>query len=295
MQLPISLCPSPKRVLATLALLALSSLAAPAVVLVNSDFDTGYTGSNTSLNGQSGSGDVNLAGSYVSNTTGVNVNVNDSSTTNNNLTYNVDGGGTIDGGLHSVRMSTSGVSGGVGYTRSLSSNFGGQTIYLRIVVSSTAPFASTYLQFRLGLTDGTNSVVGLADGFSPLTVPVASSSLNGTTIRAGTMATGTPNLIVAAFNWTGAGYTSMNLWLNPTATDLATPDATSAVTSFNPTFNSIGLNILNNPPNDRSYAFDSFRVATTWAEVVPQVPEPGAAALLIAGCAFGHSRRRRCR
>ena len=263
-----------------------------ATVLVSSDFDTGYT-ADAVLSGQSGGGDVGLSGTYSASTASLGVNVRNADFVGINTTYNVSGGGTISGGSHYVLLDNFTAVPAIGYTRNLASGIGGQTLYSRVVLVPKDGFnTDTFILFGLDHSgpDNASAIVGISpDGSNA----VASSALNGTfaPFAGGTLANDAAYLLVARFNWDGSGYTSVDTWLNPTATDFNTPDATQAITGYAPTFNSISLKVAN-VSNGKYFGMDSLAVGTAWSDVVA-IPEPSTWAMLAFSAGAGLLLRRR--
>jgi hypothetical protein len=114
---------------------------------------------------------------------------------------------------------------------------------------------------------------------------------------------GTTYLVVAQFSKTLSGaanpYTTANLWVNPVYTSSGTPNATltQGGSGLTTSLSSFGFRSANLDTGDKVY-YDTLRIGTTWADVVP-VPEPAtfiAGALLV--LPFGASTirfiRKRC-
>jgi len=256
-----------------LASLASMSLA-HAAVLVNADFDTGYT-AGTSLNGQSGSGDVGLAGTWTA-TNGITV-------VSGGLTYNVAGGGTIQGGANAMQFAyfdTATLANPV--YRSLSPTVNSSTIYVRMVVQ---PVDIGTNQFAFWWLDSNNTSNHLADaGLGAYAAAPGAKLTSGTTATFGSFAEGQTYLLVAQFNKDGVSgqYEAVNFWLNPDYSDSASPDATATDASgalSNASYIGFGFN---NMITGAQYRFDSIAIGTTWNDVVP-VPEPSAACLITTG------------
>ncbi len=152
-----------------LATIASASLA-HATVLVNTDFDTGYT-AGASLNGQSGSGDVGLAGTWTA-TNGITV-------VNGGLTYNVVGGGMIQGGANAMQYSYSGIGTVTNpVSRGLSPTVNSSTIYMRMVIQ---PVDIASNQFAFWWLDSNNTTSHLQEPGLGAFASVPGAKLTGTT------------------------------------------------------------------------------------------------------------------
>ncbi len=260
-----------------------------ASVLVGVDFDSGYVAG--SLIGQSGSSDVGLSDAFSSGAASATATVVSSSAGGSDLTYVVQGGGTISGGANCVN-----VSGAYGVTqdvfhRALGSNISGRPLYMRVVIRGETPITnSTFFRFYLapaapasnamGGTGG--AAFGLRDASGAVSPPGANAMMNnGTTsfsanTGAGVLTTGAVNLLVAKFNWNSitGKYDRVSIWVNPSAAASETPLASIDVTPFAPgALSVIGLGIINFG-NGQTIAMDSLAIGTRWTDVVPGPADP---------------------
>jgi hypothetical protein len=256
------------------------SSTASAAVLLSMDFSDGYK-AGQSLIGQSGSGDVGLLGFGGPFLTG-----NDpygatkevcslivTPISEANLTYQVKGGGTIKSGTNVIALSVSGGSVHNLLYRPLKTPLTGVTFYARIVIFPLTPIqcTATDLVFALTNLDGQaligassspglglyNSKAGAAinGGSNP---PASSQALNPNV----------PNLLIARYDWDGSRYSKVSIWLNPTASSEATPDASVQDSTGATTMSHFGLGCANMDNDSKSY-FGSWMIATKWNDVVP--------------------------
>ena len=95
--------------------------------------------------------------------------------------------------------------------------------------------------------------------------PVAGASTGGQVV------TGTDYYLVARVNYGGGAFTSMNLWLNPTASDNTdTPNGDASLTGFsfaNPITHIFFRQAVLDA--DDVLRVDELRMGTAWSDVVP--------------------------
>lgn len=86
--------------------------------------------------------------------------------------------------------------------------------------------------------------------------------------------------IVGLLSKTSGNYNKFDLWLDPDFADLGSPDASYSGDSGISSITQIGFRSANLDAGD-VVLIDDLRLATAWADVVPQaVPEPGSIALV---------------
>lgn len=291
-------------------LLAGTATHSRADILVNSDFDAGYTPG--ALNGQSGTNDVGLAGTYTADNnatdgSGVSLNV-----VSGGLDYN-NGSVSIPGGTQSVQFTSSTGAVTTPLSRNLSSTIGGAGInlYERIVIN-IAPGTGgggSYAALTIGLADSTghlsyNRTAGV--GFNPGSDGGGQFSANAAYFYTNAYANSNvsiatspgTHLLVAEFvsngDPGGNKYNTVNFFLDPTSTSQGTPIATATSGDSYGNFSVFGMGIAN---LSGSLQFDSVAVGTSFADVVTAaaVPEPGTwmgGAVLLLGTASLVLRRR---
>ncbi len=281
--------------LPSLALAILSMAALPqlrATVLVNTDFDAGYT-AGQSLNGQSGSGDVNFLGAFSSLD---NVQVVNASGAND-LTYQVAGGGTISSGSHVAQFTSTSGDAVLTVARNLSTVVTGQTVFARIVMSAVVPSANSLTSLNFFLNAPGNAFeLEHGTGFGQFGTSAGAGIGFGAnnTATFGNLTDTSVNLLVASFNWDGTKYSSVSFWLNPMSDSLGAPNATASTLSGVTSLSQIGLTVANLSATSgtATYNFDSFLVGTAWDDVVA-VPEPSTTALVATAGFFITVRLRR--
>lgn len=91
-------------------------------------------------------------------------------------------------------------------------------------------------------------------------------------------------------------YDSHAIWTNPGYYDSGSPEATATGGSFGSSITEITMRYVNVDSND-VLLFDELRIGTTWADVMPPVPEPATlviwSLLAAVGVGVGWRRRRR--
>jgi hypothetical protein len=231
-----------------------------------------------------------LTDAFISGAATATATVVSSNADGSDLTYVVQGGGTITAGVNCVH-----VSGAYGVTqdvfhRTLGSNISGRPLYMRVVIRGESPITnSTFFRFYLapaapasnamGGTGG--AAFGLRDASGGVNPPGANAMMNnGTTsfsanTGAGILTAGAANLLVAKFNWnsTTGKYDRVSIWVNPSAAASETPLATIDITPFTPgSLSVIGLGIINFGTG-QIIAMDSLVIGTQWTDVVPGLPD----------------------
>jgi hypothetical protein len=95
------------------------------------------------------------------------------------------------------------------------------------------------------------------------------------------LSTGTVYLAVMRYNLNGDGTDSMDLWINPSSSSYGgtAPTVTFSSTAGTDTTAAWTTFVIDPANAGTSGFFDELRVGTTWAEVVPAIPEPRAALL----------------
>lgn len=260
------------------------------VTLVSADFDAGY--SLGTLDGQSGTNDVNLAGSWnIPNP----ANDSDLQVVSGGLDYQVSGGGLISGGSQALQFTGSGTVTNL-VDRQLTNGVADNTVYIRFVIQQNAsPGGNDFLFWWHSFANDTGNHLD-SPGMGAYSDSPGGRIDSGITATSGSF-TGTPQLMVIRLTKTDNDYQTLDFWLDPAFGDSGTPDDT--VTSAGQTLStiaSLGLQI-NNVAASTDYLMDSYAIGTSWTDVVP-IPEPGTHAMLMAlvvtGC-FAIVRRRRRR
>ncbi len=277
----------PTPLMIAVGILAAASLpSAHATLLVQSNFDTGYTAGNA-LAGQSGSGDLGLSGTYSS--------VPLADTTLNVVSggLNYSSGSIVkNGGANSVNLTTTnGDAFNYLLSRSFDSVITGQDIFFSVVFSMVTASANPTLTFGLnsgGIFGSNTPYLGISAGnyAAGLGGVIGTNAISSTTAADGQLV-----MLVGEYIWndvTGK-YDGVNLYLNPssatpgmaTASQLGIADGPSAFDRF--TLDGVNLGTF-------EANFDSFAVGTSFADVVP---EPSAFALLAIGAGVLAFRRRK--
>jgi hypothetical protein len=301
------------------AMIALA-LAAPnvrATILVNADFDNGYTTGaiqTSGNNGQSGTNDVGFRSQNASGTTGWEVRndrtpyivaTDDPDHPEYDLTFTTANGGVISGGSHAVSYTSDSTAAGTQvFSRHLETTITGQTFYVRLVLKNTYTSLSTSIRFNFFLNndsnyyyDGTGIGINRADLGSGGNVPVfrAGGGTNSadayTQAVAGPVVTGETCLLVARYNWNSetSKYDTVSLWVNPSDTSLDNPASSVALPSAGiESVSRVGISTANMNVG-ATILFDSFAIGTDWLDVVPEgipalpgVPEPATYAIAAA-------------
>ena len=98
---------------------------------------------------------------------------------------------------------------------------------------------------------------------------------------------------ISASGASGANYDQMDLFINPTSG--TEPGTTSATDVADAGFSSLSHFTIRTNAVDANdaFLFDELRVGTTFADVVPVIPEPSVGLLAIAGLGVAIARRRR--
>lgn len=269
-----------------------SLFTANATLLVSSSFDTGYT-AGSGINGQSGSSDLGLSGTYTytpSGASGETLNV-----VSGGLNYS---SGTVisNGGANAIELNTTTGTATNVLKRSFTSSITGQDVFASIVVS--IPHNGTTgadLWFSLNQTamNSSNTAYFGINGGKYGAGLGGLYAANSTAMTSVSPAVNDTVLLVAQYVWdAGSGkYTGVNFWLNPTSTTAGAADASlTGYTNGATAFNSFNVDVANLGTSD--YKIDSLLVGTTYADVV--VPEPSTYALaLIGGLAMLMLRSRR--
>lgn len=263
----------------TLLGLSLSALSANATTLVSADFDAGYTAGAT-VNGQSGSGDVGLSGSWAIPVLDPSID-NDLQIVSGGLDYQVSGGGLIDGGSQALRYNqqSGDVSTNTLVSRSLSTTVDQSEFFLRFVIQQDQASAAGDFLFWWLTTSGDftshadNPSMGIYN--DDLAAQINSSGKAGSGV-----ASGSPQLLVAKFTKDGVSnqYETVDFWIDPAYGDSVTPQATATDASGNLSAGTfIGIQV-NNMTGGTQYLMDSYAIGTTWDSVVP-IPEPSSYAI----------------
>ena len=260
---------------ASTVILPLGSTQSQAVTLAAADFDSGY--SLGSLNGQSGSGDIGLSGTWAV-PAGFE---SDIQVISGGLDYQVAGGGLIEGGSHALRYTRASGDGSENNltSRNLASNVADNEVYVRFVIQQVAEGAAGDFLFFWHTTNGDTGSHSDSPGIGVY------NDLPGGRIDLGATATagsfdGTPQLLVAKFTKDGVSndYETVDFWINPAFSDSGTPDATITETGQSlEIMQFIGLQVAN-MTGSSDYLLDSYAMGNAWTDVVP-IPEPSSYAL----------------
>jgi hypothetical protein len=279
-------------VLLTCLLLSGVAMAARADIVVNDDFDAGYTVGD--LTGQSGTDDMGFSGGFLaSSNNGGNGNFSPAQDiVAGGLTYMAGSGATaidIYGGTQNAAVT---VGAGVQFSlgRDFSGTLTGQTYFVRLVYNAAAspPGSYQFLDFSLASTTAINgpSTFGFQAGSdsyanASIETPDGTASTLGEVLPSGT------NLLVAEYVWDptansdAGGYTTANLYIDPTTTDFADLTPAATVTTTNPATDLGTVFGLGTANAVDTIGVDSLQISTTYEEAV--TPEPSSMALIIVG------------
>ena len=272
--LPLSLC----------AGLLLTGLAAQsqADILVNSDFDAGYTLGD--LTGQSGTNDVGFTGVFQATSGEFGGSVPTQTVVTGGLTYS-NGSVFIPGGNQSVQVtSTYAFTQSQSLIRAIGGNLTGETFYFRAVINAPA-VDDLMLGFGnnsgdlgnagVGVIDSTNNG-GTAVGQLPRFYNNGGGGFQNPRADSGVALPAGNNLLVAEFVFSAGEYRTVNFFLDPTSITQGTPTATFSIPAGSDGTTDLGETLsLLTTNNQTTYGIDSIALGTDYSDVVTGVPEPG--------------------
>lgn len=262
----------------------LGALSAHAALVASDSFEDYTVSSN--INGQSGGSGWNGAWSVPT------VTITGATISSTQITYNF--GGTTLGGGNSllIRNGANPLQRDVFATADTS----GQDYYVSFIFNNTG---TTFVgwQAKDADPDLTNDTIGLTTNGN-----VAARVGNVTTTGATGFADATTHFVVIGYTgWDGSTYRTSNIWLNPTTggqmSNSVSATHTGAAGQGSSGFLGLYTRVVNFANDNTEFMYvDDLRIGTDWASVTAvAVPEPGSAALLVAGSAalFAFSGRRR--
>ncbi|GEM_PF-1732280 len=235
---------------------------AQSTIIADEDFESYSTGNLNGNNGGTGWG-----GAWSVN--------NSQAVVSANLSYSITDGATIDGGNNALAITTNN---NTLLNRLLSSSIT-DTVYVRYLLQwsngtiDTNDFVATGVRQTNG-NYNTSGVFGLKSNEGPsnqdfFVRPTSSASNN--TYTSDQLAVGTTYLIVVRYTKGATNFDQMDMWVNPSQGDEASPEATQA--------NNIGISAINyfgaRTANigGETILIDEIVISEKWDDVVPPAPE----------------------
>jgi len=262
-----------------------------AEVLFEEDFNYSGDVDSQELVGQNGG--TGFGGTWLGNTAATQL-------TSDSLYAPVPGGLNISGGSGALQIGTgssTAISSAI-VSRALDASFSGDQVFVRFMIRGNAGSVEVADRVALWLESSTGPYMAL--------LPLGGTNDDFYARPSAGTAPGTGGkdfvldqtyLVVAQFSKSVSGaselYDSVAVWIDPAATDEATPDYTVGPetdgTFSISSFDAIGFQ-TNGVDNDDVYIIDNIKGGTTFNDVVA-IPEPGSVALIGAGAALLATRR----
>ncbi len=220
---------------------------------------------------------ASAGGGWASNWTAIDALAQVVDTSGNPMTYNVSGGGTVNGGNRALEVV--GNNNNIVY-RQLPLQTGDE-VYISFLLRTNSgttlnnnDFLAVWLDITTSGGHGGAPNIGIkanrGNGSGPEDIFARMSS--GNEVYQQAMSNGTTYFVVGRI-WKsnpGAGnpYDRFDLWVNPSYSEAGTPQQTSSGGAVLSSFNTLGIRVGNFESGDIAQ-IDEFKLGTTWADVVP--------------------------
>jgi hypothetical protein len=201
------------------------------------------------------------------------------------LSYSSPGLG-VNGGNRALEVDANAGNNNNAASRTLASAQSADTIYVSFLVRTSGVFSGNdfgvfwFDNVATGSHTGAPNIGIKSDGSG--TLDFMSRLALGQEVYSTASVAETSYLVVGRLTKSIAGpgnnYDRFSLWVNPTAGDMNTPDATAVLGASVSSFSTVGIRTANLDPGDR-ILFDHFMLSTTFNEAVG-IPEPASFILL---------------